>query len=61
MKRFSSAAAKEKAPYARVYLALRGCTSCSHCRSAIRQMARSGSGGGAALVTTDAVEVRYSK
>jgi len=57
----SSGASKEKAPYARVYLALRGCTSCSHCRSAIRQMARSGAGGGAARVTTDAVEVRYSK
>lgn len=57
----SSAASKQKAPYARVYLALRGCTSCSHCRSAIRQMARSSSDGGSARVTTDAVEVRYSK
>ena len=57
----SSAASKEKAPYARVYLALRGCTSCSHCRSAIRQMARSSSDGGSARVTTDAVEVRYAK
>ncbi len=53
--------AKENAPYARVYLALRGCTSCAHCRSAIRQMVRSGAGSGTARVTTDAVEVRYSK
>lgn len=57
----SSAASKEEAPYARVYLALRGCTSCSHCRSAIRHLARSGSDGGSARVTTDAVEVRYAK
>ena len=57
----ATAAAKKEAPFARVYLALRGCTSCSHCRTAIRQMARSGSGGGAARVTTDAVEVRYAK
>jgi hypothetical protein len=55
------AAPSPKAPFARVYLALRGCTSCSHCRTAIRQMARSGSGGGEARVTTDAVEVRYPK
>ena len=50
-----------QAPFARVYLALRGCTSCSHCRTAIRQMARSGSEGGETRVTTDAVEVRYAK
>jgi hypothetical protein len=48
-------------PFARVYLALRGCTSCSHCRTAIRQMARAGSEGGETRVTTDAVEVRYLK
>src|SRR2546426_8760512 len=48
-------------PFARVYLALRGCTSCSHCRAAIRQMARSSSGGAQARVSTDAVEVRYAK
>jgi len=48
-------------PFARVYLALRGCTSCSHCRTAIRQMARSSSGGAQARVSTDAVEVRYAK
>ena len=50
-----------KAPFARVYLALRGCTSCSHCRTAIRQMARSGAKGGETRVTTDAVEVSYPK
>jgi len=48
-------------PFARVYLALRGCTSCSHCRTTIRQMARAGSGGGEARVSRDAVEVRYTK
>jgi len=57
----ASAASKEKEPFARVYLALRGCTSCSHCRTAIRQMARAGSGGGVARVSTDAVEVRYAR
>ena len=48
-------------PFARVYLALRGCTSCSHCRTTIRQMARAGSSGGEARVSSDAVEVRYAK
>ncbi|HZI88985.1 MAG TPA: hypothetical protein VFD83_00875 [Candidatus Polarisedimenticolia bacterium] len=56
-----STASQAKEPFARVYLALRGCTSCSHCRTAIRQMARSGSSGGEARVTTDAVEVRYPR
>jgi len=50
-----------QSPFARVYLALRGCTSCSHCRTTIRQMARAGSNGGEARVTSDAVEVRYTK
>jgi len=57
----SAAVAKKDPPFARVYLALRGCTSCSHCRTAIRQMARAGSGGAEARVSTDAVEVRYAK
>ena len=56
----AGAAPSSKAAFARVYLSLRGCTSCSHCRTAIRQMARSGSGTGTARVTTDAVEVRYA-
>ena len=54
------AAEKESRPFARVYLALRGCTSCAHCRTAIRQMAQSSSDGGEARVSTDAVEVRYT-
>jgi len=56
-----SATARQDVPFARVYLALRGCTSCSHCRTAIRQMARAGSGGAEARVSTNAVEVRYVK
>src|SRR5688500_5647161 len=48
-------------PFARVYLALRGCTSCSHCRTNIRQMVRSKSDGGEARLASDQVEVRYPK
>lgn len=48
-------------PFARVYLALRGCTSCSHCRTNIRQMVRSKSDGGEARLASDQVEVRYTK
>jgi hypothetical protein len=47
-------------PFARVYLALRGCTSCSHCRTNIRQMVRSKSEGGEAWLASDQVEVRYA-
>ncbi len=59
----SPARATDKAasPFARVYLALRGCTSCSHCRTAIRQMVRSGSGGGEARLSGDGIEVIYPK
>jgi hypothetical protein len=49
------------APFARVYLALRGCTSCSHCRTNIRQMVKSKSDGGEASLANDQVEVRYPK
>jgi len=49
------------APFARVYLALRGCTSCSHCRTNIRQMVRSKSDGGEAHLASDQVEVLYAK
>ncbi|TMQ58416.1 MAG: hypothetical protein E6K76_07870 [Candidatus Eisenbacteria bacterium] len=56
-----SRATEPPVPFARIYLALRGCTSCSHCRATIRQMARAGSGGGEARVSTEAVEVRYPK
>ena len=55
------AQAAADAPFARVYLALRGCTSCSHCRTNIRQMVRSKSDGGEARLASDQVEVRYSK
>ncbi len=46
-------------PFARVYLALRGCTSCSHCRSTIRQMTKRSAQGGETRVDGDRVEVRY--
>ena len=49
------------APFAKVYLALRGCTSCAHCRTAIRQMAKGGAKGGEARVNGDQVEVLYAK
>jgi hypothetical protein len=51
----------ETTPFARVYLALRGCTSCSHCRTSIRQMVRSNAGTGSeATFGDDKVEVRYA-
>ncbi|HKW51277.1 MAG TPA: hypothetical protein VJQ53_06020, partial [Candidatus Eisenbacteria bacterium] len=40
-----AAPAKADPPFARIYLAIRGCTSCSHCRTSIRQMVRSNAGG----------------
>jgi hypothetical protein len=56
----TKAAAKSDAPpFARVYLALRGCTSCAHCRTSIRQMVKSNSKGGEATFGEDRVEVRY--
>ena len=54
-------AAPASDPFARVYLALRGCTSCSHCRTNIRQMVKSKSDGGEARLASDQVEVRYPK
>jgi hypothetical protein len=56
-----TAQAAANAPFARVYLALRGCTSCSHCRTNIRQMVRSKSDGGQAHLASDQVEVLYPK
>ena len=53
-------AVAERAPFARVYLALRGCTSCSHCRTTIRQMVRSNAQGGEMKFSDDRVEVRYA-
>lgn len=52
--------AKTDPPFARVYLAVRGCMSCSHCRTAIRQMVRSNAGGGETRLGEDQVEVRYA-
>lgn len=56
----TAAVAPERAPFARVYLALRGCTSCSHCRTTIRQMVRANAQGGEMKFTDDRVEVRYA-
>jgi hypothetical protein len=53
--------AAKGAPFARVYLALRGCTSCSHCRTTIRQMAKGSAQGGETHVAGDQVEVLYAK
>ncbi len=47
-------------PFARVFLALRGCTSCAHCRTSIRQMVRANAKGGEAALRDDKVEVRYA-
>jgi hypothetical protein len=58
-----TAAVSAPAPalFARVYLALRGCTSCSHCRTTIRQMTKGSAKGGETRVTGDQVEVLYAK
>jgi hypothetical protein len=54
------AAVQSDQPFARVYLAIRGCSSCSHCRTSIRQMVRSNAGGGETRLGDDQVEVRYA-
>lgn len=59
-KRGAGAVAADSTPFARVYLALRGCTACSHCRTTIRQMVRSTTDGGETKVANDRVEVRYA-
>ncbi len=56
----TSAAATASAPFARVYLALRGCTSCSHCRTTIRQMTKGSAKGGETRVNGDQVEILYA-
>ncbi|MEK7314879.1 MAG: hypothetical protein AAB011_01765 [Candidatus Eisenbacteria bacterium] len=53
--------APSSAPFARVYLALRGCTSCSHCQTTIRQMTKGSAKGGETRVSGDQVEVLYTK
>jgi hypothetical protein len=55
-----AASVKAAPPFARVYLAVRGCMSCSHCRTSIRQMVRSNAGGGEARLGDDQIEVRYA-
>jgi len=56
------AAVESAPPFARVFLALRGCTSCSHCRSTIRKMVRSRAGKeGETRVDGGQVEVVYSR
>jgi len=59
-KQGAGAVAADSTPFARVYLALRGCTACSHCRTTIRQMVRSTTEGGETKVGNDRVEVRYA-
>lgn len=54
-------AAKAAPPFARVYLAVRGCVSCAHCRTNVRQMIRANSQGGEARFGDDQVEVLYPK
>ena len=56
----AAAPAKIDPPFARVYLAVRGCMSCSHCRTSIRQMVRANAAGGEARLGEDQVEVRYA-
>jgi len=48
-------------PFARVFLALKGCTSCAACRSSIRQMVKGKADGGKVALPGDAVEIRYDK
>jgi len=55
----ASAPATEPEPFARVSLAVRGCSSCAHCRSTIRQMVRASAKGGEAKLGDDQVEVLY--
>lgn len=56
-----TAVAAAPAPFAKVYLALRGCTSCAHCRTTIRQMTKGSAKGGETRVNGDQVEVSYAK
>ena len=56
-----SATTQEVRPFARVFLALKGCTSCAACRSSIRQMVKGRADGGKVALPGDAVEIRYDK
>jgi hypothetical protein len=57
----SETGVRVQAPFARIYLALRGCTSCAACRDAIRRMAQGSAPGGDVSLPRDAVEVRYEE
>jgi hypothetical protein len=57
----SAAATPAPPPFAKVYLALRGCTSCEHCRTTIRQMTKGSAQGGETRVNGSEVEVLYAK
>ena len=46
-------------PFARVYLAMKGCTSCAACRAAIRQMAAGQVEGGETTLEDDHLEISY--
>jgi hypothetical protein len=56
----SSHVAKAAPPFARVYLATRGCMSCSHCRTSIRQMLRPRTKGADTKFGDDQIEVTYA-
>ena len=56
----SGSAAKAAPPFARVYLATRGCMSCSHCRTNIRQMLRPKTKGADTKFGDDQIEVTYA-
>ena len=57
----AATAAAAPPPFAKVYLALRGCTSCDHCRTTIRQMTKGSAQGGETHVNGSQVEVLYAK
>lgn len=57
----STATIAPTAPFAKVYLALKGCTSCAACRSTIRQMTKGAAKDGKVSLPGDGVEVRYAK
>jgi hypothetical protein len=48
-------------PFAKIYLALQGCTSCAACRSVIRQMTKGAAKDGKVSLPSDAVEINYDK
>ncbi len=54
-----SPASNAAPPFARVYLATRGCMSCSHCRTNIRQMLKPKTKGADTKLGDDQIEVTY--